>query len=68
MTSLLTPNGFQLFLQEDSRIRHRGGDTIGVQYLMCATDSESDLKQIEQRLRPYDVAAFSYIQGGVNFV
>jgi catechol 2,3-dioxygenase-like lactoylglutathione lyase family enzyme len=68
MALLLTPNGFQLYLHADSRFRHRGGGTTGVQYLMWATDSQSDLEQITQRLRAYDVAAFSYTQGGVTFV
>ncbi len=68
MALLLTPNGFQLYLHADSRFRHRGAATTGVQYLMWATDSESHLEQITQRLRAYDVATFSYTQGGVTFV
>lgn len=68
MALLLTPNNFQLYLHADSRLRHRGAATIGVQYLMWATDSESDLQQITQRLRAYDVATFSYTQSGVTFV
>lgn len=68
MALLLTPNGFQLYLHADSRFRHRRAATIGVQYLMWATDNESDLEQITQRLRAYDVATFSYTQGGVTFV
>ncbi|HZE15276.1 MAG TPA: VOC family protein [Mycobacterium sp.] len=68
MALLLTPNGFQLYLHADSRFRHRSAATIGVQYLMWARDSQSDLEQITQRLRAYDVAAFSYTQGGVTFV
>lgn len=51
MALLSTPNGFQLYLQADSGFRHRGAGRIGVQYLMWATDSESDLEQIAQRLR-----------------
>ena len=68
MALLLTPNDFQLYLHADRRFRHRSAATIGVQYLMWATDSESDLEQLTQRLRAYDVATFSYIQGGVTFV
>ncbi|MGA8547930.1 MAG: VOC family protein [Mycobacterium sp.] len=68
MALLSTTNGFQLYLQADSGFRHRGAGRIGVQYLMWATDSESDLEQIAQRLRAYDVAAYSYTQGGVSFV
>lgn len=68
MALLLTPNGFQLYLHADSRFRRRSAATIGVEYLMWATDSESDLEQITRRLRGYDVATFSYTQGGVTFV
>lgn len=68
MALLLTPNGFQLYLQEDRRFRHRGPGTIGVQHLMWATDSESDLERIAERLKAYDVAIYSYTQGGVHFV
>ncbi len=68
MALLLAPNGFQLYLHAETTFRHRGPGTIGVQYLMWATDSESSLKRISQRLRTYDVAAYSYIQGGVTFV
>ncbi len=68
MALLLAPNGFQLYLHADLRFRHRGPGAIGVQYLMWATDNESDLQRITQRLRAYDVAAYSYTQGGVTFV
>ncbi|MDP7736465.1 VOC family protein [Mycobacterium paragordonae] len=68
MALLLTPNGFQLYVHADSRFRHRDPGTIGVQYLMWATDSESELERIAQRLKAYDVAAYAYTQGGVKFV
>ncbi len=68
MALLLAPNGFQLYLHADRTFHHRGPGTIGVQYLMWATDSESSLERITQRLRAYDVAAYSYTQGGVTFV
>ncbi len=68
MDLLLTPNGFQLYLQANSRFRHRGAGTIGVQHLMWATESESDLEQIAQHLGAHDVAAYSYTQGEINFV
>lgn len=68
MALLLTSNGFQLYVHADSRFRHRDPGTIGVQYLMWATDSESELERIAQRLKAYDVAAYSYTQGGVKFV
>lgn len=68
MALLLTPNGFQLYLHEIDTVHHRGAGTSDVQYLMWATDSQSDLERITQRLRAHDVATFSYIQGGVTFV
>lgn len=68
MALLLTPNGFQIYMHAASRFRRRGAATIGVQYLMWATNSESDLAEITQRLRAYDVATYSYVQGGVTFV
>ncbi len=68
MALLLTPDGFQLYVHADSGFRHRGPGTIGVQYLMWATDSESEFERIAQRLKVYDVAAYSYTQGGVKFV
>ncbi|MEB3980032.1 VOC family protein [Mycobacterium sp. 663a-19] len=68
MALLLAPNGFQLYVHADRGFRHRDPGTIGVQYLMWATDSESDLERITQRLKACDVAAYSYTQGGVNFV
>lgn len=68
MALLLAPNGFQLYLHAGRTFRHRGPGTLGVQYLMWATDSEASLERIAQRLRAYDVAAYSYIQGGVTFV
>ncbi|OBH95734.1 VOC family protein [Mycobacterium sp. E2733] len=68
MALLLAPNGFQLYLHAEPTFRHRGPGTIGVQYLMWATDSESDLQQIAHRLKAHDVAAYSYTQGGITFV
>jgi len=68
MALLLTPTGFQLYLRGDNRVRRRAAAAIGVQYLMWATDSQADLDRIMQRLRAYDVAAFSYAEGGVTFV
>ncbi|OBH43462.1 glyoxalase [Mycobacterium mantenii] len=68
MALLLAPNGFQLYLHSERTFRHRGPGTLGVQYLMWATDSEASLEQIAQRLKTHDVAAYSYTQGGVTFV
>ena len=68
MALVLAPNGFQLYLHAEPTFRHRGLGTLGVQYLMWATDSEASLQRIAQRLKTHDVAAYSYTQGGVTFV
>ena len=68
MALLLAPNGFQLYLHEQRWFRRRGFGTIGVSYLMWATDSQSDLQLITQRLRAFDPAVFTHIENGVTFL
>jgi catechol 2,3-dioxygenase-like lactoylglutathione lyase family enzyme len=68
MALLLAPNGFQLYLHSTRRSRRRGVDSIGVQYLMWATDSQAELEQITQRLRAHDPATYSHTENGVTFV
>ncbi len=65
---LLTPNGFQLYLHARESFRHRGAGGLGTQYLMWATESESDLQRITQRLQAYDTAAYSHTENGVTFL
>ena len=40
----------------------------GVQYLLWATDTESDLQEFAQRLRAYDPAVFSHTENGVTVI
>jgi catechol 2,3-dioxygenase-like lactoylglutathione lyase family enzyme len=68
MALLLAPNGFQLYLHSTQRSRRPGVDSRGVEYLMWATDSETELEQITQRLRAHDPATYSHTENGLTFV
>lgn len=68
MALLLAPNGFQLYLHARHSFHHRGAGSLGVQYLMWATENESDLLQVTQRLSAYDTAVYSHTENGVTFV
>jgi catechol 2,3-dioxygenase-like lactoylglutathione lyase family enzyme len=68
MALLLAPNGFQLYLHSTRWPRRPGIDSIGVQYLMWATDSEAELEHIAQRLRAHDPTTYSHTENGVTFV
>ncbi len=68
MALLLTPTGFQLYLHAQRSLRRRSAGTIGVSYLMWATDSQADLEVITQRLRAYDPAVFTHTDNGVTFL
>lgn len=68
MALLLAPNGFQLYMHARSSFHHRGMNTLGCQYLMWATEAESDLTLIAERLRGYDSAAYTHTEGGVTFL
>lgn len=68
MALLLAPNGFQLYLHSSDRLHRRGLGTAGVQYLMWATENESDFELITQRLRAYDTAVYSHTENGVTFL
>ena len=65
---LLTPGGFQIYLHSKGPSRRPRIGATGVQCLMWATDSQEELQRISQRLLSYDVATFSYTEGGVTFV
>lgn len=65
---LLTPDGFQVYLYAKApSLRPRASDT-GVQYLMWATDSKTDLERITQRLHSYDAATYTHVENRVTFV
>ena len=63
----VAPNGFHIHLHAVSR-RRRAADTVGIQYLLWATDTESDLQESAQRLRAYDPAVFSHNENGVTVI
>jgi catechol-2,3-dioxygenase len=67
MALLVAPNGFHIYLHAPSR-RRRAANTAGIQYLLWATDTESDLQELAQRLRAYDPAVFSHTENGVTVV
>lgn len=65
---LLTPDGFQIYLSAKGPSRRAGTAAVGVQYLMWATDRESELERIAQRLRAHDRATYTHTENGVTFV
>jgi hypothetical protein len=65
---LSTPKGFQIYLHQKDGLRSRGAGVLGVEHLMWATDSQSDLRRIEERLRAYDSAVFSHEADGVTIL
>ena len=67
MALLVAPNGFHIYLHAPSR-RRRAANTAGIQYLLWATDTESDLQEFAQRLRAYDPAVFSHTENGVTVI
>jgi hypothetical protein len=64
----LAPNGFQLYLDARASFHRRSAGTFGCQYLMWATDTESDLQQFMQRMRSYDTAAYTHTANGITFL
>ena len=67
MALLVAPNGFHIYLHAPSR-RGRAAITAGVQYLLWATGTESDLQEFAQRLRAYEPAVFSHTENGVTVI
>ncbi|MEB3021077.1 VOC family protein [[Mycobacterium] crassicus] len=65
---LVSPSGFQLYLNSIDPSRRHDRGTIGVEFLMWATDSRDELEAIEQRLRGHDPAVFTHVDNGVTFV
>ena len=64
---LVPPNGLHTYLHAPSP-RARAAGTVGIQYLLWATDTESDLQEFAQRLRAYDPAVFSHNENGVTVI
>jgi catechol 2,3-dioxygenase-like lactoylglutathione lyase family enzyme len=65
---LLTPDGFQIYLHEAGTARRPRLTPTGIQHLMWATDSESELARVTSRLRAHDPSTYTYIEQGVTFV
>jgi hypothetical protein len=64
---LLTPKGFEIYLHQKDELHHRRHpDALGLHYLMWATDSQSDLQRITDRLRAYDNAAYTHNIEGIT--
>ena len=68
MALLLTPRGFEIYLHQDDEFHRRAAGALGVRYLMWATDSQSDMQRISDRLRAYDSAVFSHTIQGVTIL
>ena len=65
---LLTPDGFQIYLHATGPSRRPRLAPIGVEYLMWATDSQTELERVTSRLRAYDPATYTYSENGLTFV
>jgi catechol 2,3-dioxygenase-like lactoylglutathione lyase family enzyme len=69
MALLLTPRGFQLYLHEVNGLQRRGAFTAPrVHYAMWATESQSELQRIAERLREHDSAVYSHNVDGLTIV
>ncbi len=65
---LLTPDGFQIYLHARSPSKRPPIDSVGVQYVLWATDNETELHQITTRLHAHDPATYTHTANGVTFV
>jgi hypothetical protein len=65
---LLTPKGFEIYLHQKDELHGRVAGARGVRHLMWATDNQSDLQRITERLRVYDSTAFSHTVQGVTLL
>jgi catechol-2,3-dioxygenase len=67
MALLLTPNNFELYVHERSEYVSRGGvGNFGTQHLMWATDNQSEMQRITERLSAYDTSAYSHNVDGMT--
>ena len=60
MAILLTPKGFEICLLQKDEFHSRAAGAPGVHHPLWATDSQSDMQRITDRLRAYDSAVFSH--------
>lgn len=65
---LLTPDGFQIYLHSTGPSHRPGLASIGIEYLMWATDSQAELERMTDRLRAHDPATYVYTENGLTFV
>lgn len=65
---LVSPSGFQLYLNAIDPSRRHDRGTIGVESLVWATDSQEEIDAIAARLRTHDPATFTHAENGVTFV
>jgi catechol 2,3-dioxygenase-like lactoylglutathione lyase family enzyme len=66
MALLLTPKGFEIYLHQKDDFHDHGAGVLGVRHLMWATNSQSDLQRVTERLRVYDSTAFSHTVQGIT--
>lgn len=65
---LVAPSGFQLYLNSIDPSRRHDRGTIGIEFLMWATDGQAEFDAIAARLRTHDPAVFIHTENGVTFV
>jgi catechol 2,3-dioxygenase-like lactoylglutathione lyase family enzyme len=68
MALLLTPQGFEIYLHQNVEFHSRAAGALGIHHLMLATDSQSDLQRITDRLRAYDSAVYSHTFEGMTIL
>ena len=68
MALLLTYQGFQIYLHQNDEFHSRAAGSRGVHHLMWATDSQSVVQRITDRLRAYDSAVYSYTVEGMTIL
>jgi catechol 2,3-dioxygenase-like lactoylglutathione lyase family enzyme len=68
MALLLTPKGFEIYLLQKDELHTHGAGALGVHYLMWATDSQSAMQRITDRLRAYDSAVYSHTVEGMTIL
>jgi catechol-2,3-dioxygenase len=68
MALLLTPKGFEIYLLQKEEPHTHGAGALGVHHLMWATDSQSAMQRITDRLRAYDSAVYSHTVEGMTIL
>ena len=68
MLLLSTPKGFQIYLHQAANLRPRREDELGIQFMVWATDSESEQRRIAERMRAQDVAVYCHSVAGMTIL